>query len=325
MKRIRPKNSDPTFQDEYTQVFDDFSAVGKDRRPLYQRYDAEHSTYDPNAIRSFTDWVPVVGDIGYGLDAYNAFNNKDYAQAGMLGGMLLMPHALRSIKTPLKNISKKAFQLYDSSYAARSILPIAAPATILSASGIYDMITSDDILDGSKGLLEATLGSTLGAYGGLKLASKLEPIALKRLYGVNRNGIVPKFSNNTIREDALFSNADWSLFERDKASKSLTRYNFNKLNGGDSYAIIHDDGLSKDSAPLYLAQLARHSNVGDIHTIKNAAGGVTMQRLNNYGENHSINDINRMIQAIRDTGISLPDAKQIGRQIYMPQVYITKR
>ena len=23
--------------------------TGKDRRPLYQRYDAEHSTYDPNA------------------------------------------------------------------------------------------------------------------------------------------------------------------------------------------------------------------------------------------------------------------------------------
>jgi hypothetical protein len=27
MKRIRPKNSDPTFQDEYTQVFDDFVAT----------------------------------------------------------------------------------------------------------------------------------------------------------------------------------------------------------------------------------------------------------------------------------------------------------
>ena len=55
------------------------TVTGIDRRPMYQRYDAENSTYDPNAIRTFTDWAPVVSDIGDGLDAYNAFKNKDWS------------------------------------------------------------------------------------------------------------------------------------------------------------------------------------------------------------------------------------------------------
>jgi len=55
---------DGTFVDDYTKVFDNLVAVGTDKRPLYQRYDASNSTYDSNAIRSFTDFAPVIGDIG---------------------------------------------------------------------------------------------------------------------------------------------------------------------------------------------------------------------------------------------------------------------
>lgn len=71
--------------------------TGTDRRPMYQKYDAENSTYDPEAIRSFTDWAPVVGDIGQGLDAYNAFKNQDYLQAGVLGAMAFLPNAAEKI------------------------------------------------------------------------------------------------------------------------------------------------------------------------------------------------------------------------------------
>lgn len=93
--------------------------TGKDRRPTYQRYDAENSTYDPEAIRNLTDWAPVVGDIGQGLDAYNAFKNKDYLQAGVLGGMLLLPNALEKpgkalLKAGLKyapNITKNVYDI----------------------------------------------------------------------------------------------------------------------------------------------------------------------------------------------------------------------
>ena len=77
--------------------------TGTDRRPMYQRYDAEHSAYDPEVIRTFTDWAPVVGDIGQGLDAYNAFKNQNYLQAGLLGGALLLPNI---IEKPLKYIGK---------------------------------------------------------------------------------------------------------------------------------------------------------------------------------------------------------------------------
>jgi len=42
----------------------DVVVTGTDRRPIYQRYDAEHSTYDPNVIRNITDWTPIIGDVG---------------------------------------------------------------------------------------------------------------------------------------------------------------------------------------------------------------------------------------------------------------------
>lgn len=81
----------------------DVVITGTDRRPMYQRYYAENSTYDPDAIRNFTDWAPVVSDIGQGLDAYNAFKNQDYLQAGVLGGLLLLPNV---IEKPLKAVGK---------------------------------------------------------------------------------------------------------------------------------------------------------------------------------------------------------------------------
>jgi hypothetical protein len=59
---------------------------------MYQRYDAENSTYDPNAVRMLTDWAPVVGDVGQSLDAYNAFKIKDYTTAAILGGLAILPN-----------------------------------------------------------------------------------------------------------------------------------------------------------------------------------------------------------------------------------------
>lgn len=61
------------------------------------------SSYDPNVIRNFTDWLPVVGDIGTGIDIKNAIQNQNYAEAGLLGGMMLLP-------APLAKVAKKAFR-----------------------------------------------------------------------------------------------------------------------------------------------------------------------------------------------------------------------
>lgn len=95
-------NSDNTFTDDYTKALEQgLTVTGKKPLPEYR------SAYDPNAIRSFTDWLPGIGDIGQGLDAYNAFNNQDYLQAGLLGGMLLVPNALeRSIRPVIKPIKR---------------------------------------------------------------------------------------------------------------------------------------------------------------------------------------------------------------------------
>ena len=88
--------------------------TGKDRRPLYQRYDAEHSAYDPNTIRNFTDWLPVVGDIGTGIDIKNAIQNNNYLEASALGAMMVLPDPIaRGTKKLLKPISKKVKRLFQ--------------------------------------------------------------------------------------------------------------------------------------------------------------------------------------------------------------------
>lgn len=77
--------------------------TGKDRRPLYQRYDAYNSTYDPNLIRNFTDWLPVAGDVQQGVQAVDEYNKGNYLYSGILGASLFLPNV---IEKPLKSINK---------------------------------------------------------------------------------------------------------------------------------------------------------------------------------------------------------------------------
>lgn len=71
------------------------------------------SSYDPNTIRTFTDWLPVVGDIGTGIDIKNALQNQNYAEAGLLGGMMLLPGPLaKGAKKLFRPISKKASRFF---------------------------------------------------------------------------------------------------------------------------------------------------------------------------------------------------------------------
>lgn len=80
-------------------------------RPKY------NSAYDGNAIRPILDWTPGVGDVLQGIDVANALNNKDYLQAGILGGMLLLPNFLekplkwtkQGIKKLIRKTPKKAY------------------------------------------------------------------------------------------------------------------------------------------------------------------------------------------------------------------------
>lgn len=91
-----------------------------------KRYDAYNSTYDGNAIRNFTDWLPGVGDVAQGFDAYDAAKRGNYLEAGMLGGMLLLPNVLEK---PLKYVGRKAF-------------PYIAPITMRFKDNISDKINT---------------------------------------------------------------------------------------------------------------------------------------------------------------------------------------
>lgn len=68
----------------------EINVYGQDKRPLYQRYDAPNSVYDPNAIRSITDWIPGVGDVSQGFDAVQNANGYgfDYILAKSINGGL---------------------------------------------------------------------------------------------------------------------------------------------------------------------------------------------------------------------------------------------
>lgn len=90
------------------------TVTGKDRRPAWKRmYENPNlgdtsQYYNGDAIRSITEWMPGIGDVQQGFDAYDAAKNGNYTEAAMLGGLLLLPNAMEG---PLKaggKVVKKA-------------------------------------------------------------------------------------------------------------------------------------------------------------------------------------------------------------------------
>lgn len=72
-----------------------------------KRYDAYGSTYDPKAITDFTGFIPGIGDVEQGFMAKDAFDRGNYLEAGLLGGMLLIPNI---IEKPLKYGGKLGYK-----------------------------------------------------------------------------------------------------------------------------------------------------------------------------------------------------------------------
>lgn len=75
--------------------------TGKDRRPSYQRYAAERSTYDPELITNFTGLIPGIGDVQDVTMAVDAYNKGDYLSAGVLGAGLVLPNVLEKTLKPI--------------------------------------------------------------------------------------------------------------------------------------------------------------------------------------------------------------------------------
>lgn len=218
----------------------------------------------------------------------------------------------------LDDIYKRFIQKYNNMQSNDQMLyPAFYGGLIGGLPGMYTMTTSDNIGEGTLGLVESIIGSGAGAGAGLRLAQTLNKKGLKKYYDLTLDGIKPKLSKNSITSDVLFNN---------KKASSLVSTRMKGLKSGDSYALIGDAELSTDSSPLYYLQLARHKNIGDIRPVLNSAGEVSYQKLNSYGHYHSIEDINRSIQTLnKTTGLNLPSTRQIGNTIYIPSVYITKK
>ena len=122
--------------------------TGKDRRPLYQRYDAEHSTYDPKLITNFTGLIPGVGDIQDATMAVDAYNNKDYLSAGMLGVGLLLPNVLEkagkyAVKTGLKYFPEATKSAYDIFHLYKT--PKDNPRLRRYADDVVSLLKSDEM------------------------------------------------------------------------------------------------------------------------------------------------------------------------------------
>lgn len=122
--------------------------TGKDRRPLYQRYDAEHSTYDPKLITNFTGLIPGVGDVQDAIMAVDAYNNKDYLSAGMLGAGLLLPNVLEktgkyAIKTGLRYFPEATKSAYDIFHLYKT--PKDNPRLRKYADDVAQLLKSDEM------------------------------------------------------------------------------------------------------------------------------------------------------------------------------------
>lgn len=266
------------------------------------------------------DFIPGAGDVKQGLEALKSATDGDYTQAALFGAGMTIPTMFRGVG---KKAIKKIFGAYDSSNISRTAT-LASIATLGGIPGAYDIATGEDGLDSLYGSAKMLTGMGLGWFGGQKLINYLEPKILKKYYGIHRPNKMPEVTQNSITSDALFDEPWYTKEDRVKAAQSLVRHNYNKLQSGDSYALISDDALSSDSAPLYFAQLARHSKLGKINTVTDDLGNITMARLNNYGGYRNINDINRSIDLLNQVYPGIPYAQTTGKQIYVPQVYITK-
>ena len=310
------------------------TVTGRDRRPTWRRmYENPHlgntdQYYDKTAIRNITDWFPGIGDVSQGFDAYNATKEGDYNKAAILGGALLLPNALEKPakyigKTLLKKGSivdkyaKHISSRYNDMAPHDQILYSVLPSSVLaSIPGMYTTITADSGAETLEGLGLTALGGMAGGLSGYRLAEMLNSAVLKRHYGVNTYRINPRLSKNSITSEYLF--------DSDKTMPLVSK-RFNQLKKGDSYALVQDGDLSIDSAPLYMLQLARHASDGSVKSVKDELGNVAYQKLNWHGYHHSLNDLNKAISRLRDAaGIQIPDARQVGRTIYIPSVYITK-
>lgn len=283
-----------------------------------KRYDAYGSSFDPDAIRMFTDWAPIVGDIGFGKDAIDAIRQKDYLKAGILGGMMIMPPAVgKAAKKFTTKYGGKIANWYNNLSTKDQLLyPTIASSAILSAPGMYNAITGDNGFESMLGLGEMAAGSAAGALISKYFHNNRYSVDLKKIANMTKNKVIPEFSENSIIEEALFD---------PKRTMPLVSKRMQSLSPGSSYALIKDLDLSMDSAPLYLLQLARHKNIGNINTVKNTSGKITFQKLNNLGEKHTIEDLNNAISTFnKSTGMQLPNAVRIMDDTYMPSVYITK-
>lgn len=78
-------------------VFRNFIATPKGNMTRAQH--DYRSAYDGNLIRTFTDWLPIAGDVQQGVDMYDMLRRGNYAQAGALGALALLPNA---IEKPVK-------------------------------------------------------------------------------------------------------------------------------------------------------------------------------------------------------------------------------
>lgn len=268
------------------------------------------------------DFVPVAGDVKQALEASKSTINGDYSQAVLFGAGMAMPTMFRKHG---KNLIKKAFSIYDNSDISRTAT-LASIAGIAGLPGTYDIITGDNGMDYLSGVAKTAVGFGLGWQGGQKLIKYLEPRILRKYYGIHRPSVdnMPKVSKNSITSEALFDEPWYTNEDRVKATQSLIRHNYDKLKSGDSYALISDNALSTDSAPLYFAQLARHSNIGSINAVRDNFGNITMARLNNYGAYRTMDDINRSIDLLNKVYPGIPYSKTTGSQIYVPQLYMTK-
>lgn len=212
---IYPSALRPTNQDiPYSVTTPEINIYGQDKRPLYQRYDAYGSTYDPNAIRNITDWLPGIGDVSQGLDAYNAFNEGNYLQAGMLGALMFAPNALEPITRPvakllkrgLKDIAKEPYLKQVLQDAPDGYFPVLGNDPELNkAVEMYKNPTNTGVYDKTR---KKFLFSTLQDENVIKGLNNLVDLYNDNNYKI-RVGSNPKIKNARQRDefiDGLFDN-----------------------------------------------------------------------------------------------------------------------
>lgn len=316
-------NEQGLFQDETGNIVGDSVVLPELTVRAHKGY---KSAYDremlDNTIGTALDFTPGIGDAKQGTEALDALNKRNYEEAVMLGGLLLLPNV---IEKPLKYVGRGLKRYYGHLKNIPGSMLQDAMLTDSYKKLLKDLPNIQHYDDVDANTLQMI--ADLDHYTHLK-----DPHIGNIVYeSIGKNtgvdyGVMPAFYDPKIGDVRSLGFFDMDPNQVLKESNNV----FKQLNKDNRVALVRNLDTSTDSQALLYLNMLRHSNEGVVTPVKNMFGGQRMQMLNQYGR---IKDsfkrkkqMDRYIDQINEVyGLNVPHTFGIGPFSFAPSLYYIRK